>query len=79
MIVPGPPKRKNGVTNWRCMQCKGGLDPGTVKTFDPRCGGCQEKKVLGLRTGNEPRPSVRPNRPPWFGGIGQRRAAKGAA
>jgi hypothetical protein len=39
-----------------CCQCRQGWVPGTEKTFDPGCRGCQAKLASGLRTGKEPLP-----------------------
>lgn len=38
-----------------CSQCARGWVPGTEKTFDPCCPGCQKKLAIGLRTGDESR------------------------
>lgn len=41
---------------YSCRQCRTGWVPGQVKTFDPDCPGCNQKKADGLRTGHEPLP-----------------------
>jgi hypothetical protein len=43
-----------------CAQCRKGLGHNEMKTFDPRCRGCQDKLSRGLRTGHEPKPSMHP-------------------
>jgi hypothetical protein len=40
----------------KCEQCKRGIGPWVIKTYDPNCPGCRDKKEKGLRTGNEPLP-----------------------
>lgn len=40
----------------RCRPCETGLGPGQIKTYDPDCAGCFEKRAKGQRTGYEPHP-----------------------
>jgi hypothetical protein len=39
-----------------CAPHTRGVNPGSAPFYDPRCRRCQEKKALGLVTGNEPIP-----------------------
>jgi hypothetical protein len=50
-----------GMNEELCGQCKTGLGwPQPIKTFNPKCSGCQAKKDRGLRTGLEPMPEMSP-------------------
>jgi len=55
--VDATSRRKQGFKPGPCNQCRLGLAYGELKTFDPRCKRCAEKKALGWRTGDEPRPA----------------------
>lgn len=54
-------RKARGFREHQCRQCYTGWVPGTVKTFDPKCEGCQGKLAKGLRTGKEPMPYFRQN------------------
>jgi hypothetical protein len=54
-------RKARGLREHCCRQCVTGWVPGTVKTFDPKCEGCQEKLAKGQRTGKEPMPYFRQN------------------
>lgn len=58
-------RKARGLHADKCRQCRTGLTAGEQKTFAPWCQGCLDKLAAGLRTGNEPAPSMHPtkNRP----------------